>query len=253
VIEQRLPVIARWMLFALGTVEGKRIHRPLDPVAAWLLKHHPNLLPSIPQSALLTTIRARTDLVDRLMLDEFDRARQRGERLATWSIGGGFDARWARLLGSHHDVVVEHREVESPALMDLKSRLLQDSPYVDAWDHVVRIALPEERWTIQREAGLRPLVLFETGAGRLDDEKLRGVLYALRSDAPDAHVILGLPAITEKEKRWTPRHIAALGWRVTDDLHLTNRGRLMSPNGGELCPGMYGFRLVRLIAREPLQ
>lgn len=252
-IEQRLPVIARWMLFALGTVEGKRIHRPLDPVAAWLLKHHPNLLPTIPQSALLTTIRARANLVDNMILDEFDRARQTGERLITWSLGGGFDARWARLLGSHSDVLAEHREVESPALLDLKSRLLRESPYVDAWERVVRVGLPEERWSVERTAGLRPLILFETGAGRLDDEKLRSVLYALRSDVPDAHVILGLPAMTDKEKRWTPRQIATLGWRVTDDLHLTNRGRLMSPHGGELCPGMYAFRLVRLVAREPLQ
>lgn len=252
-IEQRLPVIARWMLFALGTVEGKRIHRPVDPVAAWLLKHHPNLLPSIPQSALLTTIRARTELVDRLMHDEFDRARTTGERLVTWSLGGGFDARWARFLGAHHDVVAEHREVESPTLLDLKHRLLQESPFVDAWARVVRRALPEERWTVEPRAGTRPLVLFETGAGRLDDEKLRHALYTLRNDAPDARVIVGLPAITDKEKRWTPRQIATIGWRIVDDLHLANRGRLMSPHGGELCPGMYAFRLVRLVAREPLQ
>lgn len=241
------------MLFALGTVEGRRIHRPLDPVAAWLLKTHPSLLPTIPQSALLTTIRSRTDVVDRLMLDEFMRARQLGERLVTWSFGGGFDARWYRFLPAHVDVVAEHREVESPSILDLKTRLLHDSPYVDAWAQVQRRGLPESRWTVEPRDGTRPLVLFEAGAGRLEDDALRGALRAIRHDAPESRIILGLPAVAGQESRWSHRTLATIGWRLIDDIHMSTRGRLMAPHGGEMCPGMYAYRVVRLVAREPLQ
>lgn len=252
-IEQRLPVIARWMLYALGSVEGKRIHRPLDPVAAWLLKAHPGLLPTVPQAALLTTIRARTEVVDRLLNDEFDRARQRGEKVAVWTLGGGFDARWFRYLPLHTDVIAARREVESPALLELKGRLLIDSPYVEGWRQVEQVGLPEDHWSIQPLDGATPIVLFETGAGRLDDARLRNTLLAIRRATPNARIVLGLPAITDKEKRWAPRQLAELGWRVWDDLHYSNRGRLMSQNGQELCPGMYAFRVVRLAAREPLR
>lgn len=253
-IEQRLPAIARWMLYALGAVEGRRIRRPVDPVAAWLLKQHPGLLPSVPQAALLSTIRARAALVDRMLGEEFNLARQGGDRLCLWTFGAGFDARWFRMMPEYRDVVVEHREVETPALLELKSRLLEDSPYADAWRQIMPRALPEEQWTVTRREGARALVVIEPGAGRLEDEALRLLLQRVRFDAPDARVIVGLPSVGGvSDGRWSVTNLAALGWRVEEDVHLATRGRLMTQTGQEVCSGMHPFRLVRLAPREPKQ
>ncbi len=255
-IEQRLPVVSRWVLYALGAVEGRRMRQPTDPVAAWLLKHQPGLLPTIPQHAMLSTIRARTDLVDRMIGEEVHRGRLRGERMAFWSLGSGFDARWFRLTRAVSDVIVEHREVECTELLELKSSLLSESPYAPNWIQVRTSAVPEHQWTVTRaRSAPTALIVLELGSGRLDDDALRATLHRLRMDAGrGARLIVGLPAVTgPTDGRWKRAAFARLGWHVEEDVHIATRGRLMAPTGAEVCPGMYAFRVARLSQREPAQ
>ena len=237
---------------ALGATEGRRVRRPIDPVAAWLLKEHPTLMPTLPQPALLTTIRARTDIVDRMLAEEFYRAAQRAERVAFWTFGPGFDARWLRL--PRDPVVTSYREVDAPDIHDLKARLLANSPFADAWSAIERRPISEDAWTVDAQTGnARPVVLLEVSAGRFEENGLRLLLQRIRGKAPRARVILGLPAMPNAERKFGSRSLAALGWRVEEDCHMATRGRLVADLGHELCPGMYPFRVVRLSAREALQ
>lgn len=251
-IEQRLPVIARWVLYAVGATEGARRH-PIDPVAAWLLRRHPSLLPSISQAAMLSTLRARTDLVDRMLFDEGERARRTGESLAVWSFGPGFDARWARLWPAIDDVVREWREIDTGDLLELKNRLLMQSPYAGEWSRVARRAVNDEGWAVRHRSPNRPIVVCEGGNGRVEDDLLRAFLSRVRFEAPESRVILGLPAVSREETGWNQRSLASLGWRADEDLQIGTRGRLLAKDGSERCPGLYGFRVVRLVAREPRQ
>jgi hypothetical protein len=249
VIEQRVPAIARWMLYALGAIEGRRVLRPIDGVAAWLLRNHPALLPTVPQSDVLSTIRARTEVVDRMIGEEVLRARSRGETIALWTVGGGFDARWARIWGPFEDVIEHLVEVESPVITELKSQLLKTSPFVEAWSRVLRRGLPEAEWTLDDRGNPVPVVVLETGAGRLDETELRTLLLRIRNDAPRARVIVGLPADQGAEdRRWSRAALAALGWRVDEDVCIAGRGRLQGNNGQELSPGMYAFRVAKIRA-----
>ncbi len=250
-IEQRLPVVLRWMLLALGATEGRRVRRPIDPVAAWLLKEHPTLLPSLPQPALLTTIRARTDIVDRMLGEEFYRAAQQAERVSFWTFGPGFDARWLRL--PRDPVVTSYHEVEAPDIAALKARLLATSPFADAWSRIERRAISEDGWCVEPPPNTRPVVLLEVSAGRFEENGLRLLLQRIRGTTPTARVLLGLPAMPNAERKFGSRSLAALGWRVEEDCHMATRGRLVADLGHELCPGMYPFRVVRMSARETLQ
>ena len=108
-IEQRLPVLSRLVLYALGSAEGKKARRPVDPVAAWMLQQHSYLLPTVPQPALLLTIRARYEVVDRMMEDEIHRAQREHQSIAMWTFGAGFDARWWRFGPRVSPVVKEWR------------------------------------------------------------------------------------------------------------------------------------------------
>ena len=252
VIEQRLPVILRWMVYALGAVEGRRVRRPLDPVAAWLLREHPTLLPSVPQPALLSTIRARTEVVDRMVLEEIERARLLGERLAWWSFGGGFDARWYR-MPAYPDVVAIRHEVDAPDVLALKNRMLGASPFASSWEAIWKRPMPEDRWTVSSEPGVRPLVVIEASTGRFDSDALRLLLQRIRYDAPNARLIVGLPADAVGERAFRTGSLRALGFQVEEDLHVGTRGRLVADYGNDVCPGMYPFRVVRLVAREPVQ
>lgn len=267
-IEQRLPVLSRWVLYALGASEGKKSRRPVDPVAAWLLQQHSFLLPTVPQPALLLTIRARYEVVDRLMEDEIHVAGKAGTSVALWTFGAGFDARWWRYGPRVSDAVREWREVESPGLLELKQRLLAESPYAESWSAVVQKPLPEDKWTTAdrsffrsfttiggtwRRPSHRPLVVFEAGPHRVAEADLRTFLARLRGDAPEARVICGLPIPEGNDKTWRQRGLAELGWRIDEDIIHTTRGRLMGRGGGEVVPGMYGFRIARLVPREPLQ
>lgn len=253
-IEQRLPPIARWMLYALGTVEGRRPIQPRDPVAAWLLQQNPGLLPPVPQPALLATLRTQAEIIDRMVADEVHFARQRGERLAYWNIGAGFCGRWFRLGGGWTDVVGEANEIDELEVVELKQRMLASSPFAALWARVRSLSVPLQRWTIERRDGLRPLVVIEAVIGTLGEDALRLVLQRVRFDAPDAAVIVSLPAPDgPADRRWAGSALAALGWRVTEDNHVATRERLVAYAGTEIAPGMHGFRVVRLVGREPRQ
>lgn len=251
-IEHEFPLIARLTLFALGTVEGGRIRSPLDPVAHWLMRHRPALVPSGGAAPALSTIRARSVLVDRLLVDEVHRANAHGDRLCLWTIGGGFDARWVRLEEELADVVVEIREVEDPTLLRYKDRWLRESPFAARWSQVRLRPKATDGWTARPRTGARTLVILEGPAGRLAPDALKRVLQRIRYETPDARVLLGLPGLPRREGDiWTAFRIRSLGFRVEEDINLGPRGRLMTPDGDELCPGMYPVRVLLLGGRAP--
>lgn len=249
-MDARLPLIARLTLVALGAVAGGRARRPLDPVAAWLLRGDADLQPAEHSPAAHTTIRARTSIVDGLLAEEVERARVEGSRLAVWSVGGGFDARWYRLLPLLSDVVKVHREVEEPDLISLKTRLLNDSPYAALWRQVDKRAARADAWAVEEEEGTVPLVILEGLAGRLDPDALIELIDRVRATTPRARVIIGLPALSGRPKFWSERGLHERGWRVCVDIRLAPRGRLVARTGKEICAGMHGLRLLRLEARS---
>src|SRR5687767_16009825 len=95
-LEHRLPIVTRWTLYALGAVEGQRVRRPRDPVAAWLLRRHPKLLPTFAAPSILSMIRARAAIVDRMIEDEVHRVRNANVGPAHRRFGRGLAARWYR-------------------------------------------------------------------------------------------------------------------------------------------------------------
>ncbi|MCA9566625.1 MAG: class I SAM-dependent methyltransferase [Myxococcales bacterium] len=264
--------MARWTLFALGTVEGERIRLPTDPVAAWLLRRSPDLMPPQAVGSVLTMIRARTSIIDRMIEEEVRWSVENDEGLDYWSVAGGFDARWYRIKTLMSEAVRKHFEVESPELLEVKAALLSESSFRTSWRAIERRAMPEDGWTVQTR-GHGNLVVLEGASTRLPPRKLRDLLRRIRSDAPNARVILDLPSfvsmlhskaalprdaagaeIEGKEEvdnpyRWSRNFLRRLGWEVREDLWLTSRPMLESTGLGlpEL-PGMEALRIVRLRA-----
>lgn len=244
---QRLPVISRWMLLALGSVVEGSVNRALDPVAGWVLREHPSLLPSVPAPALLCTIRARTDVVDRMLTEVVAGVRGTETKLHYWSFGGGFDARWLRMRSVLATAVTGHTEVDVPEVMRCKESLLGDSPFANSWWEVDRRALDEVNWSLEPVNGARPLVVLEALAGRWDSGALRSFLKRLHLEAPGALVVASVPGWADADRdKWSVRSLAQLGWDVVEDTRVGPRGRLMAPSGDEICPGMYPFRVVVL-------
>ena len=132
----QIPIAARWTLYALGAVDGQRVRRPRDPVAAWLLRRQPGLLPPTAIPSVLTMIRARTSIVDRMIEEEIARARCLGTKIAYWSFTPGFDARWYRILALVGDAIGVLREVEDPDLLALKTALLEESTFARQWTRI---------------------------------------------------------------------------------------------------------------------
>lgn len=245
--EARLPLIARLTLYALGAVEGRRIRRPMDPVAAWLIRTHPALLHSESAPAAFTTIRARTSVIDSLLSEDLGRAKDAGETVNLVTIGGSFDARWYRLLPLMGHILDGHYEIETPGLLSYKNQLLNDSPYSGLWTQVIQSAQPEQTWSIPQEAGSSPIIIMEGLAGRLEPAALRQLLAGVAESAPGARVLIGLPGYSGNPGAWSDRRLSALGWRVDADVRLSPRGRLVSQAGKEICAGMHGLRVLRLV------
>jgi hypothetical protein len=198
----------------------------------------------------LSTIRARTLVLDRMLLEELRQAGKTGERLCLWSIGGGFDARWHRMRDELADVVAEIREVEEPTLLRYKDRWLRDSPFAGGWAQVRMRPKATDGWTARPRSGARALIVLEGPAGRLAPDALKRVLQRIRYETPNARVLLGLPGLPRREGDiWTAFRIRSLGFQVEEDINLGPRGRLMTPDGDELCPGMYPVRVLRLGGR----
>lgn len=266
------PVVSRWSLFALGTVEGDRVRRPKDPVAAWLLKNAPQLMPPAAVGSVLTMIRARTTIIDRMIEEEVRTSVRDAEGLDFWSVGCGFDARWYRIKTLMCDAVRKHFEIEEAGLLELKNSLLERSTYRGAWGEIERRPLEPTDWTV-RTRGHGNLVCLEGTSTRLPPQQLYDLLVRIRQDAPNARVILDIPSFvsmlhsdqalprdasgaelgeeTELENpfRWRHKYFRKLGWEVREDLWITGRPSVdpLLPGLGEV-PGMEGFRVLRLRA-----
>lgn len=242
---QGIPLTARWALYALGSVGGSRVSSPLDQVAAWMLRNHPELTP-LTNAESLGGIRTRTHFLDAWIFEVAERARVRGEKLDYWSIGSGFDARWYRQLPHLEDVVARYVEVESSEVLTIKDKLLKTSPFEAAWSQVVMREAELEVWAAEGRAGARPLVVAEGLTERLDMEEIEGLLARLRVLAPDAIVLLDAPV---QRGLWTRHLVHRLGWRVTAEQHLRASATLISRDGREICPGIHPVRLQCLEAR----
>ena len=266
------PIVARWTLFALGTVEGERIRLPTDPVAAWLLRHSPELMPPRAVGSVLTMIRARTSIIDRMIEEEVQQSVVDEEGLDFWSVAGGFDARWYRIKTLMSASVRRHFEIEDPELLALKSKLLEESSFRASWKAIEARGLPTDSWTV-RTRGHGNLVVLEGASTRLPPRALRDLLRRIRSDAPNARVILDLPSFVsmlhsntnlprdaagaeiesadevDNPYRWSRNFLRRLGWEVREDHWLTSRPMLEAGGYGlpEL-PGMEALRVVRLRA-----
>ena len=282
-LEDRVPIAARWSLYALGTVEGQRVKRPRDPVAAWLLRRHPQLLPSFAAPSVLAMIRASTAVVDRMIEDEVARARALGERLAYHGFGCGFDARWYRLTREMRDVVRHHVEIDEPDVMTLKDRLLSVSTFAEAWSDIRREGTAHGDWAVRAPDTERPLVVMDGAPARLGADALEALLGRIRDQAPRAHVIVDLPGFVTPDPvhpehalgaaaadrlapelggrtRWTAlrgtaafalssARLAALGWTAVEDARFAARPELRAPSGLVMCPGVDAHRALRLHPR----
>lgn len=271
-MEHRLPIVTRWTLYALGAVEGQRVRRPRDPVAAWLLRRHPKLLPTFAAPSILAMIRARASIVDRMIEDELHRVRKKAGLLNYWGFGGGFDARWYRLRPMFENLISTHCEVEEPEVMDFKNHALADSSFANVWQRIHRVPVKEERWTVHDGSSKHTLVVIEGVAARLGLESVKRLLGRVRRDAPNARVVLDLPGILQTahttgvgstlgnpRTRWASpaatsaaaihgRELERLGWRVEEDVWLAARPELRAPSGMAICAGMEALRVMKLSA-----
>lgn len=187
-------------------------------------------------------MRARASVIDRYLQEELDLARQRGEQLDYWGFGGGFDARWYRLMPLLSEVVRNHYEVENSEILDLKNELLGESSFASSWDAVQQVPLAEANWHVDSQ-GRPVLVVLEGAWTRLGDERLKALLQAIQADVAGAHVIVDVPTTA---RGWGPRDLEGAGWVRAEETWLTRRRQLVAPTGVVICPGMEAVRVLRL-------
>lgn len=270
-MEHRLPIAARWSLYALGVVEGHRVRRPRDPVAAWLLRRHPKLLPTFAAPSILSMIRARTTLIDALIGLEV--ARVAPQQLTYWGLGSAFDARWYRMKAVLAGHLRAHHEVDEPDVVAFKDRVLATSSFAGHWGSVHREGVGESQWTVPPHKG--PLLVNLEGVStRVGVEGTRALLRRLRHDAPTATVLLDLPgilqpkvqsgraaAVSSTRSRWlgaaatgaaaiSTRDLYHLGYIPIDDEWSAARPELRTPSGIAICSGVEAIRVLRLRPRE---
>ncbi len=270
--QPRIPMVTRWSLYALGTVEGSRVRRPRDPVAAWMLRKHPHLSPDFRVASVLAMIRSRTQEVDRMIRDELYTAKRTGCPILYQRLGCGFDARWYRLFrGQDEELISQHIEVDEPEVLQAKDEILSVSTFENTWAHVSAQPALAADWTAIEGEG-QPVVNLEGAATRLGLRMLVRVLGQIRRDCPRAHVIVDLPGFltrtgsghlppptTAKRLRWEGLHrtgagkvgighLRQLGWEVDEDVWLASRPELRAQSGVAICPGVDGTRVLRLVA-----
>lgn len=269
--ETQIPTVAQWSIYAMGVVEGNRIRRAKDPVASWLLRRFPELESQYGVPSVLSMIRERAAIVDRMLVEEFHRAERMGTLVDYTRMGGGFDGRFYRLFPHHLDRLHRMTELEEPELLAVKNAMLRHSNFVDEWSRVEQVALPVHDWTMKPSTGL-PVVNLEGAATRIGLRLLVRVLGAIRRDCPQARVILDLPNFLNRtgsgtlppptgptRLRWENLdrtgagrievgHLRELGWSVDEDLWLVSRPELRAANGVTICPGVEGLRVLRLVA-----
>jgi len=270
-IRKHLPIAARWTLYALGVVESSKVSSPHDPVAAWFLDRHPDLLPAFAAPSILSMIRARATLIDDIISEEVSWARQAGETLDFCSFGAGFDARWYRLMRDMGDVIASHREVDEPELMAFKHAMLSDSSFSSAWEQIHQIPATKNAWTLGQRPTRRALIALEGVTTRLGRPHTLKLLQRLHDEAPQATIILDIPGylnasanLTEApmvlgsiRARWSSAmqsgaaqisttQVRALGYEVLQDHWLSARPELRSPLGTPICAGMEALRILVL-------
>lgn len=269
--EHQLPIVTRWSTQALGTVEGPRVRRPRDPVAAWLLRRHPELTPTFQVPAVLCMIRARSAIVDRMLVEELHLARRSGQPMRYHRLGAGLDGRFYRLFRGHEDALLFQREVDEEPVMEAKRHMLASSSFARAWQGVQSEGRSVSTWTVPDAEG-HVVVNLEGAATRLGLRLLVRVLGQIRRDSPRARVILDLPGFLTRtgsgnlppptaptRLRWeglhatgagkvAVAHLKQLGWRVDEDSWFASRPELRASSGVAICHGVDGMRVLRLVA-----
>lgn len=269
-MDARLPMVTRWTVYALGAVLGPHVRRAHDPVAAWLLRHHPEIHPTSSVSSMLAMIRARAGIVDRVIADEALRVERKGRSLDYWCFGAGLDARWHRMREQLPSLARgRYAEVEDGAVLTFKDAALAGSSYARAWRNVEMSELPDHRWTVPDVTAPDTLVVMEGVASRIGVEATRRLLGRVRKDAPTARVVVDLPGILQTEEGTTyvtstvgPRwgaaeatsaaalgraEIRGLGYRIAEETWLSARPELRAPSGMALCAGMDALRVLLLV------
>ena len=269
--EHPLPIITRWALQALGQVEGPRVRRPRDPVAAWILRRYPDLAPTFTVAPVLAMIRSRTSLVDRMILDDLHRSQHRAQDVHYHRLGGGLDGRFHRLFRNHDLKLSTHREVDEPSVVEAKKSLMDESTFAASWARVRIEGSDIIRWTVPDAQG-DVIVNLEGAATRLGLRLLVRVLAQIRRDCPRARVIVDFPGFLTRtgsghlppptapsRLRWeglhetgagkiTNGHLRQMGWAVDEDIWIASRPELRAPSGVSICDGVDGIRVLRLTA-----
>lgn len=255
----------------MGAVEGPRVRRPRDPVAAWLLRRFPEIEPAFQVPAVLGMMRARCSIVDRMLREELYTADRLGQPLRYHRLGAGLDGRFYRLFRGHERVLLFQREVDEEPVMAAKRHMLASSSFARAWQAVQSEARPISSWTVAEEDG-RVVVNLEGTASRLGLRMLVRVLSQIRRDCPRARVIVDLPGFLTRSGsghlppptaptrlRWeglhgtgagkvSTTHLNQLGWKVDEDFWLASRPELRASSGVPICFGVDGARVLRLVA-----
>lgn len=269
--EHQLPIVTRWAIQAMGAVEGPRVRRPRDPVAAWLLRRYPELTPTFQVPAVLSMMRARASVVDRMVLEELHLAAEAREPMRYHRLAAGMDGRFYRLFRGHEHVLLTLREVDEPAVMEAKGQMLASSSFAHSWQGVQQEGASIEQWTVPDTEG-RVVVNLEGAATRLGLRLLVRVLGQIRRDSPRARVIMDLPAFLTRtgsghlppptaptRLRWeglgntgagkvAVGHLRQIGWQIDEDDWLASRPELRASSGVAICHGVDGVRVLRLVA-----
>jgi len=269
--ETHIPTASQWAIYAMGVVEGNRVRRARDPVASWLLRRFPDLGSQYGVPSVLSMIRERAAVVDRMLIEELNRAERLGTVVDYYRMGGGLDGRFYRLF--QHETSRIHRitELEEPQVLTAKSDMLAHSSFQEAWSEVEQRPMSPMKWTLQTSTGV-PVVNLEGAATRIGLRLLVQVLGAIRRDCPKARVIIDLPNFLNRtgsgalapptgppRLRWENLdrtgagrievgHLRQMGWTIDEDLWLVSRPELRAANGVAICPGIEGLRVLRLIA-----
>lgn len=269
--ETRIPTASQWAIYAMGVVKGNRVRKARDPVASWLLRRFPELECQYGVPSVLSMIRERAAVVDRMLIEELNRAEGLGTVVDYYRMGGGLDGRFYRLSQQETSRIHRITELEEADLLTAKSNMLAHSGFQEAWSEVEQRPMSPMDWTLQTSVGV-PVVNLEGAATRIGLRLLVHVLGAIRRDCPQARVIIDLPNFLNRtgsgalapptgppRLRWENLdrtgagrievgHLRRLGWTIDEDLWLVSRPELRAANGVAICPGIEGLRVLRLIA-----
>ncbi len=209
-------------------------------------------------------VRVRAEWFDSILRDRLRIARESVSPIHVISIGSGLDARWLRI--ATRPANLKFTEVEEPDVLDLKSDMIAESRFGDAWADVEKVALTEPEWPGAASDSKSTIVLLEGVSTRLGGRGLRIVLERLRRQVPTADVLCDVPGFLTNPSgsslggtSWEPMsmdgpanirrtELARLGWRVVEERVLVGRPDLRLTYNATRCPGMEPMRLLHLRA-----